>query len=83
MSFLSPPRREKREFKYKPRFSNTSNHQKNGEDTFDTNEFAERLHRSWDRKRTNRTRNKFPLKTLIWLMFIVIILVYLFYKFLM
>ena len=83
MSFLFPPRREKRKFKYKPRFSGTESHQQSGEGEYDTKEFSERIHRSWERKRENRTRNKFKLKSLLWMIFIVLILVYLFYRFFM
>ena len=84
MAFNLIERPEKREFRYKPRFYQREEDKpmnNSGED-YDPEKFAERLHRSWSSKRkSQQDRNKFPLKTVIWLMFIVIVLGYFFFKF--
>ncbi|MBO4654942.1 MAG: hypothetical protein J5644_05300 [Bacteroidales bacterium] len=84
MAFNLIDRPEKREFRYKPRFYQREEDKpmdNSGED-YDPEKFAERLHRSWSSKRkSQQDRNKFPLKTVIWLMFIVIVLGYFFFKF--
>ncbi len=75
---------EKREFRYKPRFYQREEDKPmdNSGENYDPDKFAERLHRSWSSKRmSQQDRNKFPLKTIIWLMFIVVILVFLSVKF--
>ena len=85
MAFNLIDRPEKRQFRYKPRFYQAEEDKpvdKSGED-FDPDKFADRLHRSWASKRmSQQDRNKFPLKTVIWLMFIVLVLGYFFFKFL-
>ena len=84
MAFNLIERPEKREFRYKPRFYQREEDKpmdNSGED-FDPDKFAERLHRSWSSKRiSQQDRNKFPLKTVIWLMLIVFVLVFIFIKF--
>ena len=84
MAFNLIDRPEKREFRYKPRFYQREEDKPmdtSGEN-YDPDKFAERLHRSWSSKRmSQQDRNKFPLKTVIWLMFIVVILVFLSVKF--
>jgi hypothetical protein len=84
MAFNLIERPEKREFRYKPRFYQHEEDKpmdNSGED-FDPDKFAERLHRSWSSKRiSQQDRNKFPLKTVIWLMLIVFVLVFIFIKF--
>ena len=84
MAFNLIDRPEKREFRYKPRFYQREEDKPmdNSGDNYDPDKFAERLHRSWSSKRmSQQDRNKFPLKTVIWLMFIVVILVFLSVKF--
>ena len=85
MAFNWIERHEKREFRYKPRFYQREEDkpmEKSGED-YDPEKFADRLHRSWSSKRmSQQDRNKFPLKTVIWMMFIVLVLGYFFFKFL-
>ena len=84
MAFNLIERPEKREFRYKPRFYQHEEDKpmdNSGED-FDPDKFAERLHRSWSSKRiSQQDRNTFPLKTVIWLMLIVFVLVFIFIKF--
>lgn len=84
MAFNLIERPEKREFRYKPRFYQREEDKpmdNSGKD-YDSEKFAERLHRSWSSKRmSQQDRNKFPLKTIIWLMFIVVVLVFFFIKF--
>lgn len=84
MAFNLLERPEKREFHYKRRFYQAEEDKpvsKDGED-FDPDKFADRLHRSWSSHRMSRQdRNKFPLKTVIWLAFIVFVLVFFFLKF--
>lgn len=86
MAFNFIERPEKREFRYKPRFYNPdkeSSGGKSGEEEYDSSKFAERLHRKWSSKRmTEQDRNKFPLKTVIFLMLIVFVLAFFFIKFL-
>lgn len=84
MAFNLIDRPEKREFRYKPRFYQREEDKPmdNSGENYDPDKFAERLHRSWTSKRmSQQDRNKFPLKTVIWLMFIVVILVFLSVKF--
>lgn len=84
MAFNLIERPEKREFRYKPRFYQREEDKPmdNSGENYDPDKFAERLHRSWSSKRmSQQDRNKFPLKTVIWLMFIVVILVFLSVKF--
>ena len=84
MAFNLSDRPEKREFRYKPRFYQREEDKPmdNSGENYDPDKFAERLHRSWSSKRmSQQDRNKFPLKTVIWLMFIVVILVFLSVKF--
>ena len=84
MAFNLIERPEKREFRYKPRFYQREKDKpmdNSGED-YDPEKFAERLHRSWSSKRmSQQDRNKFPLKTVIWLMLIIVVLVFIFTKF--
>lgn len=84
MAFNLIERPEKREFRYKPRFYQREEDKpmdNSGED-YDPEKFAERLHRSWSSKRmSQQDRNKFPLKTVIWLMLIIVVLVFIFTKF--
>ena len=84
MAFNLIERPEKREFRYKPRFYQRDEDKpmdNSGED-YDLEKFAERLHRSWASKRkSQQDRNKFPLKTVIMLMFFVIVLVFFYVKF--
>lgn len=79
-SFLNP-RPEKRKFKYKPRYHEANEEKRNREENFDIDQFADKIHRSWSGKRSSRSRNTFPLRTFIWLLFIVFVLVFFFYKF--
>ena len=84
MAFNLIDRPEEREFRYKPRFYQREEDKPmdNSGENYDPDKFAERLHRSWSSKRmSQQDRNKFPLKTVIWLMFIVVILVFLSVKF--
>ncbi len=84
MAFNLIDRPEKREFRYKPRFYQREEDKPmdNSGENYDPDKFAVRLHRSWSSKRmSQQDRNKFPLKTVIWLMFIVVILVFLSVKF--
>ena len=84
MAFNWIERHEKRQFHYTPRFYKNKEDEpvsKSGED-YDSDKFAERLHSRWSSRRmTQEERNKFPLKTVIWLMFIVVVLVFFFVKF--
>ncbi len=77
-------RPEKREFHYKPRYYQSEENKtvnKDGSD-FDPDKFAERLHKNWSSHRMRKDdRNKFPLKMVIWLAFIIFVLVYFFVKF--
>lgn len=83
MKNLLYTRPEKRQFRYKPRFNKTEEEIKNDYGDLDPDKLAERLHRSWSSKRKRNRKTQFPLRTVIWLMFIVIILVYFFYRFMM
>ncbi|MEG1555378.1 MAG: hypothetical protein RR356_01470 [Bacteroidales bacterium] len=82
MKFNFTERPERRKFNYKPRFYKPEGNTSKLSETHDTEEFAQRLHENWESRRKRRTeRSKFPLKTVIWLAFIVIVLAYLFVKF--
>lgn len=85
MAFNFVERPEKRKFNYKPQFYQPEEEKtvyKEGEE-FDSKKFAEHLHSSWSQHRTSGrdNGNKFPLKTVIWLAFIVFVLVFFFVKF--
>lgn len=85
MAFSFVERPEKREFHYKPQFYQEEEQKSvyhEGEE-FDKEKFASHLHDSWTNRRASQKNGggKFPLKTVIWLSFIVFVLVFFFVKF--
>ena len=74
-------RPEKRKFNYKPRFYEPDGGTKDKQGNFDPDKFANRLHRSWGAKRQQSKETRTSNRRVIWLLFIVIVLVYLAYKF--
>lgn len=77
--FYSRP--EKRQFNYKPRFSDTSS--KDEEGNFDPDKFGEKIHKSWSKRREKRRDNSATLRVIIWMLFIVFILAYVVYRFML
>lgn len=79
-----PPRPEKREFKYKPRYYESDDGIKSESGDIDMNKVAERLHRSWNAKRKRQKPNyQASFMMLLFLTLIVVVLGFFVYKFLL
>ncbi|MDR3046007.1 MAG: hypothetical protein LBU51_00120 [Bacteroidales bacterium] len=72
---------EKRKFHYKPRFYEADGGVHNERGEFDPDKFGNRLHNSWQAKRDRNKKNTTSNTRVIILMCIVIILVFIAYKF--
>lgn len=78
--FFSTPKSKK--FNYKPRFQKPENEEETQNDKEKRNdEFAVRLHESWEKRRKKKEPHSFPLKLVIWGVLIIIALLYLYRKF--
>ncbi len=80
MNFDFFHRPEPRKFKYKPRYYNPDEEQNTSETDYDVDRFAERLNRSWSKKRRKKVEKSSNVRQLIWIAFLVLALGFLFVK---
>ncbi len=81
MNFTFFHRPEPRKFKYKPRFYTPEEEARPTDGSYDPNRFAEKLHRSWNRRRPSTGGTKAAnARTLVWIIFLAILLGYLLFK---
>ena len=83
MSFTFFHRPKPKGFGYKPQFYNPEEEERKSKYRSEADDFEARLHKSWDRKRTRKTKNQFPFRAIIWSVAIVLVLLYLYYAFFM
>lgn len=77
--FFNTPKPKK--FGYKPQFFDAEKAQNDDPKRSHEQQFAEELHNAWNRKRQRKSDRKSPLRTLIWPLFIIIVLLFFFLKF--
>lgn len=82
MNFSFFQRPEVRKYNYIPQFYVEGEDKKSNNKVFDRDEFSERLHRSWDKKRQSRRKGISNFKSLIWIIIILVVLLYVYVKFL-
>ena len=83
MNFSFFQRPEVRKYNYIPQFYVEGEDKKTKDKEFDRDQFAERLHRSWDKKRQSRRKGISNFKSLICIILILVVLLYVYYKFLL
>jgi len=82
MNFTFLHRPEARRYNYKPQFYVPEESKPTNEKNFDSNMFGEKLRNSWERKRHRRNDSSSSRRIIIWMVFIVLILGLIGYKFL-
>ena len=82
MNFTFFHRPEARKYNYKPQFYVPEEDKPTNVDKFDPDEFGVKLSRSWDKKRRNRSNAASNQRIIIWLVFIIVILLFIVWKFL-
>jgi hypothetical protein len=80
MNFTFYHRPETRKFRYIPQFYVPDEEKIPKGKNYNSDEFAERLHRSWNSKRQNKKKNTGNVKTIVWIVFILFLLLYIYYK---
>ena len=80
MNFTFYHRPATRKFNYIPQFYVPEENKIPKSSNFNTDEFAERLHRNWNSKRHNKKKNTGNVKTIVWIVFILFLLIYIYYK---
>lgn len=83
MNFTFFHRPETKKFNYKPQFYTPEEEKPKRASDFNSEEFAQRLHKSWNQKRQNKKQGISNFKSIVWIFFILFILLYLYYKFFM
>lgn len=80
MNFTFFHRPETKKFNYKPQFYVPDEEKVKPSSDFNTEEFAERLHKNWNNRRQNKKQGISNFKSIVWIIFILFILIYLYYK---
>ena len=80
MNFTFFHRPETKKFNYKPQFYVPDEEKVKRSSDFNTEEFAERLHKNWNNRRQNKKQGISNFKSIVWIIFIIFILIYLYYK---
>ena len=87
MNFTFFHRPETRKFNYKPQFyvpdEEKPKRPSSNSSEFNSDEFAERLHRSWNQRRHNKKQGISNFKSIVWIVFILFLLIFVYYKFFM
>lgn len=82
MNYTFFNRPKPKQFEYKPRFYDPENDTEAPKEKLsETEEFAKRLHRSWNSKRTQKEKKGFSSSAMIWIVAILAILVYFILRF--
>jgi len=82
MNFTFLHRPEARKYNYKPQFYVPEDEKPTNSENFDPNKFGDKLRSSWGRRRYSRKHSTGNMRTVIWLVFIILLLVVLGWKFL-
>ncbi len=80
MNFTFFHRPETRKFNYKPQFYEPTEEKVKRSEEFDSDEFAKRLHKNWSSKRKTQKQGISNFKSIIWIVFILFILLFFYYK---
>jgi hypothetical protein len=80
MNFTFFHRPETRKFNYKPQFYEPTEEKVKRSEEFDSDEFAKRLHKNWSSKRKTQKQGISNFKSIIWIIFILFILLFFYYK---
>ncbi|HNX20829.1 MAG TPA: hypothetical protein PKG88_00550 [Bacteroidales bacterium] len=84
MNFTFFHRPDSRKFNYKPQFFVPDDEKpKRNSSEYNSDEFAERLHRSWGQRRHNKKQGISNFKSIVWIVFILFLLIFVYYKFFM
>jgi hypothetical protein len=84
MNFNIIPKPETRKFNYKPQFYTPEEEQPVAtKEGYNSKEFSERLHHSWNRRRQRKEKMQFPLKLVIVMLFFAFMVGYVYFKFFM
>ncbi len=80
MNFTFFHRPETRKYNYKPQFYEPTEEKVKRSEKFDSDEFAKRLHNNWSSKRKTKKQGISNFKSIIWIVFILFILLFFYYK---
>jgi hypothetical protein len=80
MNFTFFHRPETRKFNYKPQFYEPTEEKVKRSEEFDSDEFAKRLHKNWSSKRKTEKKGISNFKSIIWIIFILFLLLFFYYK---
>ena len=80
MNFTFFHRPESRKYNYIPQFYTKEEDKIPKSSSYNSDEFAERLHRNWSKKRQNQNKGGGSIKTIIWIAFILFLLIYIYWK---
>jgi hypothetical protein len=74
MNFTFLHRPETRKFNYKPQFYVPEEEKPTNSEKFDPNKFGDKLRNSWESKRRTRSNSTNNMRTIIWLVFLVLLI---------
>jgi hypothetical protein len=80
MNFTFFHRPESRKYNYIPQFYVKDEDKVPKRSSYDSEEFAERLHRTWSKKRQVQKKNSGNIKSIVWIAFILFLLIFILYK---
>jgi hypothetical protein len=80
MNFTFFHRPESRKFNYKPQFYVPDDEKVKRSSEYDTEELSRRLHQNWDQKRKHKKQGISNFKSIIWIVFILFLLLFFYYK---
>jgi len=83
MNFTFLHRPEPRKYNYKPQFYVPDDKKPINEKDFNPDKFGEKLRSNWERRRYSRKNSTGNMRTVIWLIFIIAMLVVVGWKFLL
>lgn len=82
MNFTFTHRPEIRKYNYKPQFYVPDEEKSTNVQNFDPDKFGDKLRSNWDRKRHNKSSRQGNTRIILWMAFIIIVLLFVGYKFL-
>jgi hypothetical protein len=82
MNFTFFYRPEVRKFRYKPQFFVPEEEKPINYDKYDSEKFGEKLHNSWNKKRHSKHNHTSNMRIVIWMIFLLLVLGLLAWKFL-
>jgi len=83
MNFTFTHRPEARKFSYKPQFYVPDEEKPTNAQSFDPDRFGDKLRSSWDRKRHTKSKPNNSMRIIMWMVFIIVVLGYIGYRFLL